>query len=406
MEKSISSVLAVTGLTAFLSFTACSKSSPSTPEPRRETIYVHGDPQEIVKSATLNKHSIFTAKNIGSMDQFSLMSLITFVEKERAKTGGSSKSEIENENKANEGKKDPNEGTELRKLSIKKISDQEWHLGVLKDSFKIVLEADANGELQPVRAYNVPENSTPVEIIHWSSTPDGRFFSLLMKYTDSDSGAGLVAFYFEKTTTGFTTVETTEKQFAYIGGPGVRLRWKIPAGEALEVRLCGDYEETSIAEAAIQKWQVALGDRLKMNVVRAPKYAPFSDLNEHCIYVVDKYTTESREEVANYGATFHATSDRQGFFVDSDIFIYRAEFRKVLKYLAAKGYDEKSSVFTSWLSRHMEITFLHEFGHLIGLDHKFDGTKSVMSYELDSTVLLDYDIKAIQALYAPTPLRP
>ena len=48
----------------------------------------------------------------------------------------------------------------------------------------------------------------------------------------------------------------------------------------------------------------------------------------------------------------------------------------------------------------MKKLILHEMGHALGLDHQFDGTPSIMSYDFESPAeLTDYDKAAIQDLY-------
>ena len=51
------------------------------------------------------------------------------------------------------------------------------------------------------------------------------------------------------------------------------------------------------------------------------------------------------------------------------------------------------------ISTYLYKTARHELGHLLGLAHQFDGTRSIMSYEKEDVEIYDYDIEAIQELY-------
>ena len=44
-------------------------------------------------------------------------------------------------------------------------------------------------------------------------------------------------------------------------------------------------------------------------------------------------------------------------------------------------------------------TITHEFGHLLGLHHEFDGNPSIMSYNHDETEITQFDIEAVTQLY-------
>jgi hypothetical protein len=163
----------------------------------------------------------------------------------------------------------------------------------------------------------------------------------------------------------------------------------------LQIDICGgddlSYRELSFG---FQQWQASLRDRLNLNLKRSSHCAPFSDLNQHTIHVVQSYMVEANQKISVLGQTLTVMSANRGQMVDADMFVFEAEIKK------AGNLDQfiPGTELTIYTANKL-LTFIHELGHMLGLDHKFDGTVSVMAYEKTSLQLTPYDLAAIQALY-------
>lgn len=164
------------------------------------------------------------------------------------------------------------------------------------------------------------------------------------------------------------------------------LRWKSP----LIIELCGEASRwEALAREAADSWQKAIGSALQIQIVARPEgYPPFTDLNHHGIYLVNGYRTNPNQREGNVARTYPI--DGQEELLDGDIFVFTKELEKV-----ARTPDQ--------MVKALRFTFVHELGHLLGLDHPSANIKnSVMAYG-ELAELQDYDIKAIREIYPAKP---
>ena len=91
---------------------------------------------------------------------------------------------------------------------------------------------------------------------------------------------------------------------------------------------------------------------------------------------------------SNLASTFYVANFHREEIIDSDIIIWNKEFQKI----------NPNYVFPAEISP--SRTIVHEMGHFFGLHHKFNGTKSVMSYKRKHHKIFEYDAKALRELYA------
>lgn len=171
----------------------------------------------------------------------------------------------------------------------------------------------------------------------------------------------------------------------------------------MTVSLCGSGIHQNLVEHAVKRWGQVLVGRINLKFEKKSTYAPFSDLNEHCVQMVNAYIYDSRDNVAVYGVTLGRLSLSKKQLVDSDIFMFSEEFNKQSKALVKAGYSEQEA--SDEAAQKFYPALFHELGHLLGLDHKFDGTQSVMSYQIKDFEPQAYDIEALQNLYPLVPAK-
>ena len=107
-------------------------------------------------------------------------------------------------------------------------------------------------------------------------------------------------------------------------------------------------------------------------------------MNTNCIYTVRGYQTEHSPDYVNTAVNIYSANLFEGKLVDSDIVIWVKEYEK---YDVPFEYNPK-----------LKKTVAHEMGHLLGLDHQFNGTPSIMSYASERQIST-YDVLAIDELY-------
>ncbi|MBK8201256.1 MAG: matrixin family metalloprotease [Bdellovibrionales bacterium] len=216
--------------------------------------------------------------------------------------------------------------------------------------------------------------------------------SFLGRYGDKESGAGLVAFYWTKNEPT-PPIPIGTKVFNYIFGKGVKIPWNNKS--PLPVKICGTQTrkiEKPIREA-VASWTQLLTDRLEIELETVDTYPPFSDLNFHCIQVVDSYLTEQDPDIINTAITLSERNPITNQMQDSDIFVFAKERRK----LGLSSNDDY---------KRLVGTARHEFGHLLTLDHEFE-LDSIMSYNRESNQISLHDAMAIANLYPHTkPMQP
>jgi hypothetical protein len=373
-------IVIATSLLGVLS--GCPAKLEKAEKPTENVFFVKGDPDDLIKGSTPNSQSLFTEQNIEDLNDYSLISAQSFVEREEVLK--------KNDDSGGEGSTSAR-GSDLARVTMKKKNGY-WTMSLMDDKLNIQLRPDYSGGLQPAKliAGNV---SLDLSIVHWSQSKDRNFISILFKTNEASAGKALMAIYFSKAGES-KRIERTSEQFKYIAGNGVKIGW---ADTDLTIRYCDSGSEFYAVKDAVAKWQTVLNGRLNIHLVSASSFAPFSDLNEHCFKFVDSYIFEKNQEQAVYGITLPIISSSKAKIVDSDIFIFRKEFEKVISNARRHGVPQYK--IDAYLEDHYTITFVHELGHFLGLDHQFDGTKSVMSYKFDSKSPTDYDIEAIQELY-------
>jgi hypothetical protein len=232
-------------------------------------------------------------------------------------------------------------------------------------------------------------------VLHYSVDASKTKFSFLFKVIDSETEL-LIAMTFVKNTSSPTILDKVAAAYQYILGSGVRVRWS----DKIQVSLCGpsvlanEQERRDEVLAWTQNGKLA-GRELEVLSNATPP--PFSDVNHHCIYEVENYFFEDNPlEGAVLGLTLPVVNGSSSEIVASDIFVASSTFDK----LSRSSGELRSKVVK-------KTTYLHEFGHFLGLGHEFTKDNngvavypSIMSYD-DIDEIQKHDYEALDALYAP-----
>ena len=361
---------------------------------KTSTHFITGDPLNLIKGTTKNPQSFLNLDNLKSFNNFRLIRVMYFVSKKKINPEQSK--DIEKGNEA---------PTEERKSNYPFFQFKEFQDGYLFSSketkeLKFYFEKEANSSLIGLKyVLNQKNEKVSVNVHHYSLKADGKAFSILVDAPYDQDSTEIVAFTFSSPTNPIRSQPGNSKYF-YLNGAGVKHKWS--QNQSLKISLCSaDYESalTDLFKESVHKWSKALKGRLDVIAEISQEPAPFSDLNQNCIFTPDNfYQTNPRDpRIMSGGAAIPLIDVDQAEILQSDIFLWPKEFQKFNLSLA--DVKEQQKIYKS-VSR----TMTHEIGHLLGLHHQFTkGVKSIMSYSRERfTELQSYDIKAIQHLYPKT----
>ncbi len=260
------------------------------------------------------------------------------------------------------------------------------------------------------------------DLIHVSISKDKSAISLLSRDFDAKTGEGLELVYFIQKSP--STIKTGSTNYNYLEGPGVLAKWNTEKNK--EIFICGEQSKflTYPVSKALEEWQGAIQTPLNFKISYTKHYKPFTDLNQNCVFYVKNYRTRTSDSFANYASTFVSRSFFTGDVVSASILFFEEEYLKgreapeelysgeesVYQKITRPGFENiyKKSVFRKTKEERLNSNLyenyfmeyaLHEFGHLLGLDHTFDGTWSIMSYQHSNGSLAEYDREAIKELY-------
>ncbi|MBK9039743.1 MAG: hypothetical protein IPL83_11360 [Bdellovibrionales bacterium] len=387
------SILAYCLISSFC-FMGCAKEKKKSIEgsSKVQTYFVKGDPKNLISGSTGEPSTPFGGDQIRETNNYLLTSIIQFTEREVALPPNSNR-DLEKEN-APRDKESPSKErkTEVSKdfNMIEKLNGVWSFESQDPGQLKFLLSSDTNGKFK-IFALQLREKTLPVTPIHFSCSQNCQIMSFLGRYDAEDSGSALVAFYWTKNEPT-PPVPIGTKVFNYIFGKGVKIPWNNKS--PLPVKICGTQTrkiEKPIRQA-VANWSQLLTDRLEIELETVDTYPPFSDLNFHCIQIVDNYLMEQDPEISQHAITIGTSNPITNQMQDSDIIIFAKELEK---------YEDFSNDIPGLVR-----TVRHEFGHLLTLDHQFE-TESIMSYNPEDIQCSFYDAMAIANLYPRTkPMKP
>jgi hypothetical protein len=193
------------------------------------------------------------------------------------------------------------------------------------------------------------------------------------------------------------------------GGSENRIIWKEDP-KNLKIHLCGINSDVVRADiiAGVKLWEDALENQIAIEVIDlSNNYPPFSDLNVHCVYILDDFVVTSPSEKGfTKGFNLSTYNSDDGTIFSSDIFYNKKEIEDLVEHYYKNNIIPYKLSFEEFL-RFEKKVFPHEFGHFLGLGHQFDeDIPSIMSYQDEETFISDYDKQAIFYFYGLTDQTP
>lgn len=345
--------------------------------------FIHGDPLSLVKD-TETAPSFLTPANMASYDGFHFSGASSFIEREPV-AAPSTYEQIEKDNATDAPDTEVEEEFELLRYAFTQESATRFVYAPQNGK-----EGYALGfELRDGLLVMVDFDGYPVTSQHYSLKEDGKAFSILVSYEDPTIGKLLTAFYFASSET-VNPIETASKDFAFLFDT-VKVRWDEP----IKLETCGVVTEANAESitASVNAWFADANPTATQRPVivgSRATHAPFSDLNQHCIFLINDFKLENSTDFYTAGVTLPVINLASKRIVDSDVMLFMDHYQVAIPLQAG----EESPV------------LMHELGHFYGLGHEFktDATgaalhPSIMGYSQASEVITSWDYEAIRDLY-------
>lgn len=351
-------------------------------EPIVQRYFTNGDPKAFVAGTVMNTN--LTLAELESVNSFSLNMLYIFEEKSEVKShneyiadqAGTESGESEVEDSSSSGLFVFSELIEdgVKKYSYKSIQ-QELEL--------IFVEKNGNLKVEKLNL-NYGTEFVDQNIQHLSISKDKKSFSVLL-YLEEDRD--LAAFYFTQPFTAIVN-KVENGKYDYLAGRNVKVTW--PKNEKTTLSICHPMlvKKVNQIRGSFKAWTEEIkSSSFELSILNNPP--PFSDLNTHCLYIVDDYLTKAGNYINPASTLPYLKND----IVDSDIFLFEKEQNKA-----------EESTFKELFSDRQWESVTHEIGHFLGLGHPSNLVNpefpSIMSYmDNKQNKIYPHDIESITELY-------
>ncbi len=396
--------LIVLKLALFIFTTACDKD----PSPQQVVRFeVTGDPMAFIQGTKQNTSAGIPADLFDNDDEWQLHATAFFTQKQ---TNPSDFSEVKDSNAptTSEASQQIADSVILYKMSLSSgnrrtfdtTSQRFLRLGFVERNNRLFLSYSSAYE-------NLSVQDSSFVVQHYSTSHDRNAFSILVS-SDADFDPEivheklLISMTFIKKKSETILGQMLDTAYNYILGPGVKLAWD--QSKDVDVTICDKAHAGGLysrkVEEAVEEWQPHLEGRLRLGFKYISEACPpFSDVNTHVVTFVPDWVELQGPDFMIAASTGIVRDYYQSRIVDADIFLFEAEWNEALSSVQAGLTLASSEVSQSEALRNeIKWTMAHELGHLLGLDHQFDGTLSVMSYD-DAKSIYSYDQRAIQELY-------
>lgn len=386
-----------------LSLTACVDSQEQNFDDIYKVNFVHGEPSAIAASPLKNKQVPFSLKNYSEYNNYKITSIQNFVKKGTYSI--QSNRNIEQENSTSKKRKKLLHKAFKFNKEEANIFSFSGQLDIYKFDLKFKSLSDGSfvfHEYRDQNITNISKKNTTTELIHFSETIDRSSISFLIE-TTSTTNTVLTAIYLTKMSSDKPLENIKKNIYNYFSGQGIMIPWN--QQETVHIELCVNKKEMQIKNGlnlkintdSILAWNSLFENRLDVSYSEPSAWYPFSDLNQHCLYIIEGYQTEADPSAINFGATILIPANDK--IIDSDVLIFAGEFKKYIKILQENNTNPNHPKAVAFMQERLDYTIIHEMGHFWGLGHEFE-KDSVMSYE-DRRLpnISKTDSEAIKELY-------
>jgi len=345
--------------------------------------FIHGDPLLLVEGKEV-AGSFLTPDNVATYNNFHFISATSFIERE-PKAAPTTYEQVEQANTTEAPAGVLEKQFELLAYSFSQVSGSRWEYRSAAEGqgYRLGFEL-RNGLLELVDF-----NDYPVTAKHYSLKADGKAFSLLVSYEDPTIGKLLTAFYFADSAV-VNPLEKAAQGYAYLFDT-VKIRWDEP----LKVEACGTMDPLAAETIRLSSlaWFADTAPSATprpVTVSARATYAPFSDLNQHCIMLIDDFKLENSDDFYTAGVTLPIINLASKRIIDSDVMLFM----------------DHGPVYRQTTSGSKSSILMHELGHFYGLGHEFktdaDGNAlhpSIMAYRNQTSDITPWDFEAVRELY-------
>ena len=345
---------------------------------RQSTIVTFGDPHLLLRGTEQNRESFITTEFINLEQSYLHVKTIDLISYDSVYFDTLPRTTKEIEEK-NASRYEPFEMSEEQLYQFSQEGSQLTFSNKENGDPILLFTSEEDSQTYHLAGFNSGE----VEVLHYSITPNQDKFSILFQHK-SKEGEGvpikISALFFVKYEETDDKPSRINPKYVYIKGPGYVTKW---GGDSMQLSSCGNdgYDlkrgeeggnSSNLIEDAFIYWIKAIlkenDDGAKVGFVGSREFSlrvpeveyPFSDLNQHCIKILDDVVFVSPRSL---GTALVIINPINNEIVASSIFMHLTQF-----------YNYQHS--TAERNQELFYTIVHEIGHFLGFGHQFTRTAS------------------------------